>query len=108
MPNQPSIDRLATLSAMLEKKPRDAFLLYAMALEYRKKNDTPRAVEYFDKAIAVDPGYCPAWQQKAQALEAAGDIAAAKQAYRDGIAAAVQVGNSHAHEEMAAALAMIE
>ncbi len=108
MSNQPAVDRIATLTAMLAKKPRDAFLLYAMALEYRKKNDVPRAIEFFDKAIEVDSAYCPAWQQKAQVYETAGDMPAARQAYRDGIAAAVRTGDSHAQQEMAAALAAIE
>ena len=107
MPTQP-VDRIASLTAMLEKKPRDAFLLYAMALEYRKRNDTPQAIEYFDRAIGADDGYCPAWQQKAQVLETAGDLDGAKEAYRNGIAAAVRTGDGHAQQEMAAALAMIE
>jgi predicted Zn-dependent protease len=104
----PPVDRITTLTAMLEKKPHDAFLLYAMALEHRKKNDASHAIEYFDRAIGADPNYCPAWQQKAQVLEAAGDVDGAKEAYRNGIAAAGRVGDGHAQQEMAAALAMME
>jgi len=44
---------------------------------------------------------------KAQTLEAAGDIPAARQANRDGIAAAAQKGDEHARQEMLGALELL-
>jgi tetratricopeptide (TPR) repeat protein len=104
--DQPS--RLDKLKAMLEKSPGDTFLLYAMAMEYRKSGDSKLAIEYFDKVIQHDWGYCYAYHQKGQILEMTGDIEGAKTAYREGINAAQQKRDQHAEEEIKASLAMIE
>ncbi|MGD0541238.1 MAG: hypothetical protein ABSB33_06965 [Tepidisphaeraceae bacterium] len=100
--------RMDKLRQMLEKSPGDAFLLYAVALEYRKSGDAKSAMEYLDKVIQHDWGYCYAYHQKGQILESSGEIDAARQAYRQGIDAAARKGDEHAGQEIAAALAMIE
>jgi len=100
--------RLEKLQGMLEKSPGDTFLLYAMAMEFRKSGDEKQALEFFDKVIQHDWGYCYAYHQKGLVLESAGDLEGAKQAYRAGIDAAGRKGDQHAREEISAALAMIE
>jgi tetratricopeptide (TPR) repeat protein len=100
--------RTQTLGRLLEKTPNDPFLLYALGMEHKKADDLPRAVEYFDRTLAVDPGYCYAYHQKGLAYESAGDLEAAKDAYRQGIAAARKKGDAHAAGEIAAALELIE
>jgi Tfp pilus assembly protein PilF len=100
--------RMEKLQQMLEKSPGDTFLLYAVALEYRKSGDNKSALEYLDKVIQHDWGYCYAYHQKGLVLESTGEIEAAKQAYRDGISAADRKGDAHAGQEIAAALGMIE
>jgi Flp pilus assembly protein TadD len=100
--------RLEKLQGMLEKSPGDTFLLYAIALEHRKSGDTKSALEYLDKVIQHDWGYCYAYHQKGQALESTGDLDGARKAYRDGIEAAERKGDRHAGEEIAASLSMIE
>ena len=100
--------RMQKLQQMLEKSPGDTFLLYAVALEFRKSGDAKSALEYLDKVIQHDWGYCYAYHQKGQILESTGQIEAAQQAYRQGIEAAHRKGDQHAKEEIAAALAMIE
>ena len=104
----PMTDRMSKLAAMLEKQPDDVFLLYAMGMEHRKAGARTEAIEHFDRVIARDWGYCYAYHQKGQVYEEAGDAEAAKEAYRQGIAAATRKGDAHAGEEIAAALAMIE
>lgn len=96
------------LQQMLQKEPRDAFLLYAMALEYKKAGNNPEAIGYLDRVLAVDPGYCYAYHQKGLVHEAAGNLAAARQAYRDGMEAAAKKGDAHARQEIEAALMAIE
>ena len=93
---------------MLEKSPGDTFLLYALALEYRKSGDANSAIEYLDKVVQHDWGYCYAYHQKGLILESTGDVEAARLAYRQGIDAAARKGDEHARQEIAAALAMIE
>jgi Tfp pilus assembly protein PilF len=100
--------RMEKLKQMLEKSPGDTFLLYAVALEYRKSGNNPSALEYLDQVILHDWGYCYAYHQKGLILESTGDTEAAKQAYRDGIIAANRKGDTHAAQEIAAALGMIE
>jgi Tfp pilus assembly protein PilF len=102
------VSRLEKLKAMLEKSPEDTFLLYALALEYRKSGDTKSTIEYLDRVIQHDWGYCYAYHQKGLALESLGDLEGARTAYRAGIEAAGRKGDHHAGEEIAAALVMIE
>lgn len=101
-------DRLAKLQAMLDRQPGDTFVLYAIALEHKKAGDNDRAIEFLDRTIRFDPGYCYAYFQKGQVFEATGDLAAAKQAYEAGIISARTKGDAHALSELEGALQMIE
>jgi tetratricopeptide (TPR) repeat protein len=101
-------ERIEKLSRMLEKTPQDPFLLYALGMEYKKGEKLEEAITYFDRTLAVDPGYCYAYHQKGLAYEAAGDLEAARAAYRAGIAAAKEKGDAHAAEEIGGALDLIE
>ncbi len=101
-------DRLEKLQNMLAKSPGDTFLLYATAMEFKKRGEAKLAIEMFDKTIQHDWGYCYAYHQKGLILESTGDADGAKQAYRAGIEAAERKGDAHAKEEIAAALSMIE
>jgi len=101
-------DRLQKLQQLLDKSPGDTFVLYAIAMEHKKAGEAAAAVEYFDKVIQLDWGYCYAYHQKGLTLEGAGDLAGAKAAYRQGIEAATRKADHHAKEEIAATLAMIE
>ena len=101
-------DRLAKLQQMLAREPNDTFLLYGIALEHKKLNDPKQAIEYLDRVIALDPGYCYAYHQKGLVYESSGDLDAARRSYRDGIEAARRKGDAHAQGEIEAALAMIE
>lgn len=101
-------DRLAKLQSLLDKTPADTFLLYAIALEHKKAGEFATAQQWFDRVIATDPAYSVAYHQSGLAHEAAGEIDSARSAYRRGIEAARKAGDSHAAEEMQAALNMIE
>jgi Tfp pilus assembly protein PilF len=99
--------RMQQLRKLLEKEPNDTFLLYGIALEYKKAGDLPAAISQLDRVITLDPGYCYAYHQKGLAYEQAGDVEAAKRAYRDGIEAARKKGDLHAAQEIEGALMMI-
>jgi tetratricopeptide (TPR) repeat protein len=101
-------DRMQKLHAMLEKDGNDPFLPFAIGMEHKKLGQTREAVEWFNKALQRDAGYCVAYHQSALAYEDAGDLDAARKTYREGIAAARKKGDAHAAEEMEAALSMIE
>jgi len=101
-------ERMKSLQTMLQKEPDDLFLLYAIALEHKKAGEFADALRYLDQVVTKDALYCVAYQQAAQVHEMAGDVEAAKKAYRDGMAAAARKGDLHAKEEMEAALGMLE
>lgn len=92
---------------MLEREPNDPFLLYGAAMEHKKAGRHELAVEFLDKTIAADPLYCYAFYQLGQVRDNLGDVAGAKDAYTDGIAAAVKKGDAHAKSELEAALMML-
>jgi tetratricopeptide (TPR) repeat protein len=92
---------------MLERQPRDPFLLYGIAMEYKKQGDLPKALEFLGRTIEVDPNYCYAYYQQGQVHEQSGDVEAAKRAYVAGIDAAMRSGDEHARSELQGALDMI-
>jgi Tfp pilus assembly protein PilF len=100
--------RMAQLRHLLEKSPRDPFLVYGLAMEFKKAADPARAIEHFDRTIEIDPAYAYAYYQKGQVQESTGDIDAAKRTYRDGIEAAKKKGDAHAAGEIEAALSTLE
>lgn len=107
-PESAGSPRMQQLRKMLERQPDDPFLLYGLAMEFKKAGDALRALEYFDRTIAKDAGYCYAYYQRGLVLESEGDVEAAKRAYREGIDAAIKKGDAHARGEIEAALAGIE
>jgi tetratricopeptide (TPR) repeat protein len=100
-------DRLPQLQRMLQTSPDDPFLLYGIGMEHKKAGDAARAVEYFDRTIAADPGYCYAYYQRGQVRETAGDEEGARRSYREGIEAAAKKGDAHARGELEAALELL-
>lgn len=100
-------DRIEKLQQMLEKQPDDTFLLYGLALEWKKSGDHKQALEGLDRVIQLDPGYCYAYYQKGLVLEDQGELNAARTAYEQGIAAANQKGDDHARSELEAALSLL-
>lgn len=100
-------DRLLQLQKMLEREPTDPFLLYGVAMEHKKAGRAEDAIEFFEKTIAVDSGYCYAFYQLGQTYEQLGDTARAKKWYEDGIVAARVKGDDHARSELESALSML-
>jgi cytochrome c-type biogenesis protein CcmH/NrfG len=102
-----SNDRLAKLQQMLARTPDDPFLLYAIALEHKKTGNFAEAVRQLELTLQKDPGYVVAYLQMGQTHVEAGDVAAARQAFTDGIAAARKKGDQHAASEMEQMLGML-
>jgi tetratricopeptide (TPR) repeat protein len=99
-------ERLSKLMAMLQREPNDPFLLYSIGLEHKKAGALEEAVSWLDRTIAADRLYCHAYFQKGQVLESLGRLDAAREAYRAGIAAAGEKGDTHAASELQGALDM--
>ena len=93
--------RLAKLESLLAADPRDTFVLYGLAQEHAKAADWARAVEFYDRTLAVDAAYCYAYFHKAKAQAALGDVAAARATVEAGLAAAQRAGDAKALNELA-------
>ena len=100
-------DRIDKLRKMLEDQPDDTFLLYGLAMEWKKAGDHKQALEGFDRVIQQNSAYCYAYYQKGLVLEDQGDLNAAKTAYEQGIEAARKSGDDHARSELEAALSLL-
>ena len=97
----PSIEQLEKL---LELEPDDTFVLYGLAQEYAKADDTDRAVEFYDRVIALDPHYHYAYFHKARALDEGGRTEEALDTLRVGLGMAQQANDGKAAGEIAGLL----
>ncbi|MCW5764536.1 MAG: tetratricopeptide repeat protein [Phycisphaeraceae bacterium] len=93
-------DRLAKLEKLLALDGRDTFVLYGLAQEHAKMGDHARAVDFYNRCLEVDPAYCYAYYHKARSLQAAGNLAAARQTVLAGVQAALRAGDAKAHGEL--------
>ena len=100
--------RMRQLHQMLLRQPDDPFLLYGMAMEYKKADEPAQALQYFDRVLRRDPNYCYAYYQRAQVHEALGDLEAARRTLLEGIEAARRSGDAHALSEIETALTLLE
>ena len=58
---------------MLEKKPKDSFARYGLAMEYAKQEEYAKAMEHFRKLWELHPDYSAAYFQGAQVLAKTGE-----------------------------------
>ncbi|MEM1354282.1 MAG: hypothetical protein AAGC44_03070 [Planctomycetota bacterium] len=93
-------DRLAQLETMHAADPADADLPYMIALELGKTQDFTGAIDWLDKALAINAHYHYAYFQKAKMLSELGDDADAVEALTLGIERAEQAGDMKALGEL--------
>ena len=101
-------NRLETLKNMVAQNPRDSFLRYGLAMEYRNAGDLETAVAEFRTLIAANPDYVAAYFHGGQTLERLSRTAEARELYRSGIEASRRTGDAHARSELEAALSLLE
>jgi len=89
--------------------PRDGALLrVSLANALLARDDRAAAVTELRRALEFDPEYSAAWKQLGNTLRDIGDLAAAGDTYRHGIAAAVRRGDKQAEREMTVFLRRLE
>jgi predicted Zn-dependent protease len=96
------MDKLAMLSQILTQNPSDAFARYGLAMEYVAQSRIPEGLAEFDRLIALNPDYVPAYQMSAQTMAANNKTAEAIERLHEGIATANRTNNQHALAEMEA------
>ena len=85
---------------MLAQGKDNPLLRFSLGGEYLKAGTVDRAVAHLRAAVTQDCNYSAAWKLLGKALTAARDDAGAKEAYRNGIAAANAKGDKQAAKEM--------
>jgi tetratricopeptide (TPR) repeat protein len=57
------------MERMVITVPKEAEYFFRVALEAEQKESPTKVLEYFDRAITMEPGYVPAWNEKANYLD---------------------------------------
>lgn len=96
------------IQAMLQDDPRDSFLRYTLAMEYRKLDESEKSLELLAELANQDePKYVAAFFMAAQQLVELDRLDEARTFLRDGIDEARRQNNQHAAAEMSELLAEI-
>ncbi len=100
--------RIDKIHAMLQDDPRDAFLRYTLAMEYRKLDENEKSLVLLtDLAYHEEPKYVAAFFMAAQQLVELDRMEEARTFLRDGIDEARRQENQHAAAEMSELLSEI-
>jgi tetratricopeptide (TPR) repeat protein len=92
--------RLNKLKALLDPKNPDAFLLYAIALEYKSAGDLEKSIEVFSELLRLDEQHTGAYYQISALYAERGESENAENSYQKGIDVAQKSGNTHALSEL--------
>jgi tetratricopeptide (TPR) repeat protein len=104
---QPQKTRREMLEGFIARSPGDAFARYGLALECANVGDNDAAIAHFHELLQSNPAYVTGYFQFGQLLARLGRIPEAREQLSAGIAAAQLAGDTHAREEMEAALAAL-
>jgi predicted Zn-dependent protease len=91
---------IANLEKLLASGKDSALLRFGLGNEYLKLGSADIAAEHLGHAVQLDPDYSAAWKLLGKALQEAGDLAAALEAYNRGVAVAEKKGDKQAAKEM--------
>jgi tetratricopeptide (TPR) repeat protein len=100
--------RLQYLLRLLETTSPDSFVLFAIAKEYENADDRPKALEFYEKLRATDPGYVGLYYHLGKFYEQTRDFDVAAGVYKQGMEVARKASDFHALSELKGALMQIE
>ena len=96
--------RIAALEEILTREPNDVTTHYMLGNEYFKAQMYDQALATFRRYLALADDEGAAYRMVAQSLQRLGKFEEARQAYRDGLAAATRHGHQPMIEEYTRAL----
>ncbi len=102
------MDRIATFKSFISRSPADPFPRYGLAMEHKGQGQLDEAWTVFSELLAQFSDYVPTYLMAGGTLVALGRRDEAADVYRRGIEVAGRRGDSHAKNELAAALAELE
>jgi tetratricopeptide (TPR) repeat protein len=97
------MQRIERIIEFLNQQPKDNFLRHALALEYIKIGELPKAKSLFTAILTESPDYVGSYYHLAKCLEAMSEREAAIEWYEKGLAATKLAKDDHAHRELLAA-----
>jgi tetratricopeptide (TPR) repeat protein len=100
--------RLEQLLEMLKAEPQDAFLRYAVALEYEVAGNLSEAIARIEALINDQPDYLGAYYKLGQLHEQQREIEKALDVYHRGAAIAKQQNNTKTLGEINTAILLLE
>lgn len=96
--------RLEQFKEFVELDPSDSFSRYALGMEYMGVSQFQEAIAQFDEVIKIVPDEAAAYFQAAIASANLDQKDQGKEYLKKGIAVAEKINDSHARDEMQAAL----
>jgi tetratricopeptide (TPR) repeat protein len=100
--------RLEQLLEMLKAEPQDAFLRYAVALEYEAAGNIAEAILRIESLISDNPDYLGAYYKLGQLLEASDAKEKALDIYKRGAVVAQKQNNTKTLGEINTAILLLE
>ena len=98
------MDRIKILLEFIEDEPNDPFNIYAVAIEYQKK-DSRKALQYFENLLTNFPSYLATYYTAGKFLEEEiEDYGKAVKVYQKGIELAIEQKQEKAEKELQTAL----
>lgn len=101
------MNRIEQLKEFLKESPEDAFLHYALTMEYVKLEDNQKARLGFEGLVANFPDYVGTYYHFGKFLEKNQDKQLAEEIYKKGIIVAKQARKMHAMSELQGALNLL-
>ena len=102
------MSRLETVLEMLAETPKDAFLIYAAALEYAKRDQIEKAIQYLQDLRREQPDYLGLYYQLGTWLAETDQLDAAAEVFEAGISIAKTQGDRKAQGELNEALMLLD
>jgi len=92
-----TIEQLLTFK---EENPDDPFILYALAMEYKKNKVYQSAEKYYQILVDKHPQYGGTYYHYAQLLETIGEVTRANSIYEKGLSILKENKDSHLYNEL--------
>jgi Flp pilus assembly protein TadD len=90
-----------SLQKMLDKGVDNSLLRFGLGKAWLDEGNGAEAAVHLARCVELDPKYSAAWKLLGKAYQLSGDLAAARQAWEQGSAAAQAHGDKQAEKEMA-------
>lgn len=101
------MSRIEQIRTLLASDPADAFLNFALGMEYAKAGQPAGALAQFVRVNELDPNHVGAYAQRASMLIALERREEARSTLTEGVAVAERVGDAHMADQMRESLTLL-